>query len=154
MPKKDAWDSSLTPPAKTIYFLLQRYADNETHHCWPAIGTLVIKSGFSRPTVKKALRELVQGKWLVIRPRIRQDHGRSSNDYELLNPLGKQVSWGGQRENPGPGKQVAGPRQADCPELTHRTTPDNYPGNQKKNHTPKGFASLGIDFDKKKKPTK
>ena len=149
MPYMDAWDSSLNPPAKAIYFLLQRYADNTTHHCWPSIGTLVVKSGFSRPTVKKALRELVLGKWLIIRPRIRKDHGRSSNDYELLNPLGKQHSRGRQAEYPEAGKEVAGPRQADCPELNQITNSVNYSGNKNKSRTPKGFASLGIDFDKK-----
>lgn len=70
------------PPAKSklVYMYLKDRANKEGQ-CWPAIQTIGRDLGLSRSTVKRAIRELEQGKLLIRQSRKRKDHGDTSNLY-------------------------------------------------------------------------
>ena len=143
MPYKYVWDDgTLSAHAKEIYKLLEQYAGNQDRHCWPSVATLVEKSSLSRPTVKKALRELAQKGWVVIRHCSREVNGHSSNDYELRNPLCGQRPSAGQAASPQGGNPLTREGQSACPELIQRTKSMNRRGKS----TPRGFASLGVQL--------
>ena len=48
----------LRPPAKAVLKELAWYANDEGENAWPSVRTLAERTGFSRRTVQKILREL------------------------------------------------------------------------------------------------
>ena len=149
MKENTVWDDNrLGCNAKAIYKLLEEYANYENRICWPSLATLVEKSSLSKPTVKKGLRELEQYHWLTINHCNRKQDGHCSNNYKLLNPLAEEISAAeGQEIYPCRGKQLTPSGQAAYPERIQLTEANNRRGNR----TPRGFASLGIQFDKNDK---
>jgi len=66
---------------KFTLIMLANYAD-ANGKCWPAIETLCADTGLSRPSVKRALRSLVQLE-LIVKVKRRQGNLQSSNFYLL-----------------------------------------------------------------------
>ena len=58
------YQEELSPRSKLVYMYLKDRA-NKDGQCWPAIQTIGRDLGLSRSTVKRALKELEQGSFLV-----------------------------------------------------------------------------------------
>jgi AraC-like DNA-binding protein len=78
-----AWATKIKLPTheKFVLIMLSNYAD-EHGKCWPSIETLCNETGMSRPTVKRALRKLVERKLLIKAKRVK-GHLQTSNLYVL-----------------------------------------------------------------------
>ena len=104
--------ADLSPRARLVLLAMADYA-NEENQCWPAYNKLQQKCGISRPTISKAINELIEF-GLIARVRRRADDVQMSNLYllkmsknpreELSKPLSKPLSKDGftvtQRKNP------------------------------------------------------
>ena len=51
-------ESELSFTAKGVYCLLRQFANNITLECWPSVGRMCELAGLSKPTLRKALKEL------------------------------------------------------------------------------------------------
>lgn len=76
------YQEDLPARSKLVYMYLKDRA-NKDGQCWPAIQTIGWDLGLSRSTVKRALKELEQGKLLTKQGRKREDHGDTSNLYRM-----------------------------------------------------------------------
>lgn len=76
------YQEDLPARSKLVYMYLKDRANKEGQ-CWPAIQTIGRDLGLSRSTVKRALKELEQGKLLTKQGRKREDHGDTSNLYRM-----------------------------------------------------------------------
>ena len=69
--------------AVTVYMYLKDRANREGS-CWPGIRTIAEELNLSRATVKRALRDLETGGWIVKTPRRRDNGSRTSNNYKIV----------------------------------------------------------------------
>ena len=76
------YQEDLSLRSKLVYMYLKDRANKEGQ-CWPAIQTIGRDLGLSRSTVKRALKELEQGSFLVKQGRKRENHGDTSNLYHM-----------------------------------------------------------------------
>lgn len=74
---------SLSAAQAAVLLIVAESADDETGRCWPAIETICKRTRLSRSSVIRALQEL-EGKWIGVERRQRDDGGQSSNRYVLL----------------------------------------------------------------------
>lgn len=77
------YQEDLSARAKLVYMYLKDRANKEGQ-CWPAIRTIGKDIGLSRSTVKRALKELEQGSFLVKQSRKRENDGDTSNLYLII----------------------------------------------------------------------
>ena len=78
------YQEDLPARSKLVYMYLKDRANNDGQ-CWPAIQTIGRDLGLSRSTVKRALKELERGSFLVKQSRKRENKGDTSNLYTLLS---------------------------------------------------------------------
>ncbi|MCZ7568793.1 MAG: helix-turn-helix domain-containing protein [Ardenticatenaceae bacterium] len=101
-----------------VYMLLCRYANRQTAQCFPSIPTLADQLGVSEPTVKKALKQLVEAGLIRITRRFEETpEGKKvykSNLYTLLAVQKKSQETGngrapvtGNGRTPGVGNLIA-----------------------------------------------
>ena len=76
-------DDSLPHRAKTVYMYLQDRMDAQ-QQCWPSIPRIAADLRLSETTVKRALRELENGRYIRKGQRRRENGGYTSNLYTLL----------------------------------------------------------------------
>lgn len=76
-------DDSLPHRAKTVYMYLQDRMDSQ-RQCWPSIPRIASDLRLSETTVKRALRELENGRYIRKGQRRRENGGCTSNLYTLL----------------------------------------------------------------------
>lgn len=121
------WDiDGLQFHAKGIYCLLSKFTD-AGGKCWPGLDKLAQLSGLSKPTVKKAIKELQQAGYVIIQRRKGNTGVDLPHLYILpymdrgkeITPRGKDVTGEGQGDYPGRGKEVT-------PNLFIITNPKNY----------------------------
>lgn len=75
-----AWKQTLPPTEKFILIALCDHANDDDYTCWPSLNYLENKTGFSRPTIWKAIDRLVNNGFLA---RIGY-HGKSGSTlYEV-----------------------------------------------------------------------
>ena len=155
-------ESELSFTAKGVYCLLRQFANNSTLRCWPSVGKMCELAGLSKPTLRKALKDLEKNQCLLIMHIVNDRGVICANQYQLLCP--------DERSGPGPGgytiipegktftpegkeitvdgKQLTVEGKQFSPNLSKRTYPRNSSteGNGScKNKIPRAFASLGID---------
>ena len=68
--------------AKLVYKYLQDRADKDGK-CWPAIKTIAKDTSLSVSTVKRGLKDLVEGGYVRKERRVRDNKGDTSNVYYL-----------------------------------------------------------------------
>ena len=76
-------DQDLSPRAKTVLLYLRDRA-NQNGESWYSIGRLARDLNLSRSTAKRALADLARLGRVEILPRYRENGGRSSNLYRLI----------------------------------------------------------------------
>lgn len=76
------YESSLPSRAKTIMFYLVNRSNKELT-CFPAIPTIARETGLSERTVQRAIKELVEERFIEKSSRYRENGGQSSNLYSL-----------------------------------------------------------------------
>lgn len=76
-------DSNMPHRAKTVYMYLQDRMNNQ-RQCWPSIPRIAADLRLSETTVKRALRELENGRYIRKGHRRRENGGYTSNLYTLL----------------------------------------------------------------------
>jgi len=82
--KKQAYESNLTSRALSVLiYLIDR--SNQDMTCFPSIPTMAKQLHISVSTVKRALRELIEEKYVEKESRFRDNNGQSSNLYTLLS---------------------------------------------------------------------
>lgn len=69
-----------------VYMVLVRHAKPDGTDSFPSHSTIADKLGCSMGTVKSALRDLSTMRLIEIVPRYRDDGGRTSNEYWILDP--------------------------------------------------------------------
>ena len=72
--------------AKSVYMYLYDRA-NKDGKCYPAIGTIARELCLSKSTVKRALADLEKGGYLWKEQRWRENGGKSSNLYFLIDKV-------------------------------------------------------------------
>lgn len=77
-------DNLLPSRAKTVYMYLRDRSDKE-RKCWPGINTIAADLNLSRSTVKRALHDLKEHRYIQRLPRYRESGSRSSNLYVLVD---------------------------------------------------------------------
>ena len=77
------YSSELPHRARTVYMYLHDRADKDGK-CYPAIGTIAKELKLSRSTVKRAIADLEQSGRLRKEQRWRENGGKSSNLYYLV----------------------------------------------------------------------
>lgn len=77
----DVWDLDVSLKAKALFSVLQKFRDNKTGYCWPSHGTLAKMLSVSRPTVIKAVEELVQAGLVKKETRCAEGGLQTSNGY-------------------------------------------------------------------------
>ena len=155
-------ESELSFTAKGVYCLLRQFANNITLECWPSVGRMCELAGLSKPTLRKALKELTDRRFLRIIPTVSVRGVVCVNHYQLINPDersgpdpgGKMITPDGKTFTPD-GKEISGDRKQltvegkqFSPNLSKRTLTRNSSteGNGScKNKIPRAYASLGID---------
>jgi DNA-binding Lrp family transcriptional regulator len=76
--------AEISPSAKMLAWALsEQFADNETGECWPKVGTLAEALALSERQVRRAVRELEDGGWLLVERA--SGRGRASS-YRLAFP--------------------------------------------------------------------
>ena len=91
----------LSPRAKAVYIYLLDRADQEGRS-WPAISTIALDLSLSRSTVQRALHELERHGLITKESRWRENGGRSSNLYSLVEKTDSSAK-GEVRPNADPG---------------------------------------------------
>lgn len=76
------YQEDMSARSKLVYMYLKDRA-NKDGQCWPAIQTIGRDLGLSRSTVKRALKELERGSFLVKQSRKRENKGDTSNLYQI-----------------------------------------------------------------------
>ena len=76
------YQEDLPARSKLVYLYLKDRANKEGQ-CWPSIQTIGRDLGLSRSTVKRALKELERGSFLVKQGRKRENKGDTSNLYHI-----------------------------------------------------------------------
>lgn len=74
---------------------------------FPARSTLAALMGCSTRSVARSIRVLEAKGWLTVKPRARQDGGRTSNLYHLHPPTGQVVTGGVGQNGTGPHANLA-----------------------------------------------
>ena len=69
--------------ARTVYMYLKDRA-NRDGACWPGIRTIARELGLSQATVRRALKDLENGGWIVKTPRYRDNGSSTSNFYKVI----------------------------------------------------------------------
>jgi predicted transcriptional regulator len=77
--------SELPHRAVTVYMYLRDRADKDGK-CYPAIGTIARELKLSRSTVKRAVADLERTGYLRKEQRWRENGGKSSHMYYILQP--------------------------------------------------------------------
>jgi len=77
------YSSELPHRARAVYMYLHDRADKDGK-CYPAIGTIARELKLSRSTVKRAIADLVKSGRLRKEQRWRENGGKSSNLYYLV----------------------------------------------------------------------
>ena len=148
-------ESELSFTAKGVYCLLRQFANNTTLKCWPSVGRMCELAGLSKPTLRKALKELATHHCLMIMHDVSKRGVIHSNQYRLLrpdersgpDPGGKMLACEGKTFTPD-GKQLTVEGKLLSPNLFKRTIPNNLSSEgdgSRAKRIPKAFASLGID---------
>ena len=75
-------DTKLSAKAKQVLVYLQDRA-NKNGESWYAIGTMAKDLSLSRSTIKRALAELIRQGRVEKHARLRENGGRTSNQYWL-----------------------------------------------------------------------
>ena len=70
--------------AKAVYMYLRDRSD-KNGQCYPAIGTIARELHLSRRTVERAIQDLLQAGLIEKEQRWRENRGRSSLLYTLIN---------------------------------------------------------------------
>ena len=70
--------------AKAVYMYLKDRSD-KNGQCYPAIGTIAKELHLSRRTVERAIEDLIRAGFLKKEQRWRENGGRSSLLYTLIN---------------------------------------------------------------------
>lgn len=83
-----AWKQPLDPTAKFVLLALADHANDVDFTCWPSLNSLQTKTGFSRPTIWKAIDRLVE---LKVMKRVGL-HANGSTLYEVQ--IGNDVTLG------------------------------------------------------------
>lgn len=83
----DVWGLDLSLRAKALFSVFQKFRDNKTGHCWPSYGTLSKMLSVSRPTVIKAVEELVQAGLVKKETRCGEDGQQTSNGYWVASSV-------------------------------------------------------------------
>ena len=91
-------DSQVSDKAIRLYCLLHRYADNQTHECFPSIKTLARRAHCTARTVQRALDELVELGAVKKKPRHSVSGGVTSNLY-VLKRVPSKMSGGGDKND-------------------------------------------------------
>lgn len=110
-----AWRVKCNPTQKFILIALADNGDDETWKAWPSLTNISNKTGFSRSTIKKTLRELETAGYLS-----RSGGSRTSTTTYYLhidrwadidprprNTLGREMTGGGPTDDPEVGRQSA-----------------------------------------------
>ncbi|AGA68867.1 HTH domain-containing protein [Desulfitobacterium dichloroeliminans LMG P-21439] len=79
------YSSELPHRARAVYMYLHDRADKDGK-CYPAIGTIARELKLSRSTVKRAIADLEKSGRLRKEQRWRENGGKSSNLYYLVQP--------------------------------------------------------------------
>ena len=155
-------ESELSFTAKGVYCLLRQFANNTTLRCWPSVGRMCELAGLSKPTLRKAMKDLEKNQCLLIMHTFNDRGVICANQYQLLcpdersgpDPGGKMITPDGKTFTPD-GKEISGDRKQltvegkqFSPNLSKRTLTRNSSteGNGScKNKIPRAYASLGID---------
>jgi hypothetical protein len=96
---------------KAVLAALAGFADNDTGECWPSVGTLAIKTGFSTATVKRALRILRKADIISVAAQRETKNGYVNVHRINLDAV---LKWGpgssstGVKENGGQGEMGTG----------------------------------------------
>ena len=155
-------ESELSFTAKGVYCLLRQFANNVTLKCWPSVGKMCELAGLSKPTLRKALKDLEKNQCLLIMHTVNDRGVICANQYQLLCPDersgpgsgGCTITPDGKKFTPDgkgitvDGKQLTLEGKNFTPNLSKRTITNNLSneGNGScKNKIPRAFASLGID---------
>ena len=80
----DIYRAELPHRAKTVYMYLKDRSD-KNGQCYPAIGTIAKELHLSRRTVERAITDLVRAGLLKKEQRWRENGGRSSLLYTLID---------------------------------------------------------------------
>ena len=76
--------ADLSHKAKAVYIYLCDRA-NAQGQCWPGIRRIGTDLNLSRSTVKRALRELTEQRYITKELRYRDNGGKTSNLYTVLH---------------------------------------------------------------------
>ncbi|MFI3255713.1 helix-turn-helix domain-containing protein [Chakrabartyella piscis] len=76
------YQEELPPRAKALYMYLKDRA-NKDGQCWPALKTIARDTSMSKRTVQRAIDDLLASGLLTKESRVRENGGRSSNNYYL-----------------------------------------------------------------------
>ena len=76
------YEYNLPSRVKTVMFYLVNRSNKELT-CFPAIPTIARETGLSERTVQRALKELVEERFIEKNSRYRENGGQSSNLYRL-----------------------------------------------------------------------
>ena len=69
--------------ARTVYMYLKDRA-NSDGVCWPGIKTIAGELGLSQSTVRRAIKNLEKGGWIIKTPRHRDNGSSTSNFYKVV----------------------------------------------------------------------
>lgn len=88
------FDNRLSPTQKTLYATLFAICHNPEHpeYCYPAQTTLAELIGLSIRTIQRALKKLIEFKYIVAKRR-----GSISNLYYIVAKMGQQVVEGAKK---------------------------------------------------------
>ena len=92
IPRWLLYSEKFTPAAKLTYAVVQGHVD-EYGKAWPSLGVIASKSGLSKSSVQRALRELIAAGLVTAEERRRKDGGQASNAYTITSakPVDKGV---------------------------------------------------------------
>lgn len=82
--RDELFDKQITSKAKLVYLAMCRRA-NKQGTCWPAYPQLSKDAGYSEATIRRAIKELVDSKLVIIHRRKRPDGSFMSNQYLLVD---------------------------------------------------------------------
>ena len=113
-PPKSGWPLSdrldwalalqVSPPARFVAVAIVKHTGAETGLAWPSLATLAGLTGYSKATVKRAVRELEKGAHFDI-TRLKIGRRNTSNRYRVpVNGWGQSDPRGGVRVTPEPVK--------------------------------------------------
>lgn len=96
--------------AFAVYAILCRLADNESQDCFPSTTYLCGKTGLTPPTVRKAVKSLIDSGMIQVEQRYRDDGSQTSNLITLLDvPANPSIPPPSKNFTPGEYKKVIPP---------------------------------------------